>query len=152
MDTLDNNDLTHSTREEDKNLQHRVLLSQAGKLFLSGFPDVNYIELPKLPQMSVTHVNYYDTNNMATTFPSSNYVVDTHNETVCIVLKSGYSWPSSKLRGGNSVEVQFVCNYRLEAMGVSMTNWQGMLLMIGSLHDNRKNEVVGIILDLPQQP
>lgn len=77
-------------------------------------PDIayrqNFIELPRAPLVSVTHVKSYDDSDTATTFDSSKYFVDTANTPPRIVLRDGQSWPTG-IRAANGLEIQYVAGY-----------------------------------------
>ena len=72
----------------------------------------NFIVLPKPNLVSVTHVKYYNNSNVASTFASSNYYVDTTSEQGRVVLKTGTSWPTaSELRNANAYEIEYKAGY-----------------------------------------
>lgn len=72
----------------------------------------NYIVLPKPNLISVDHVKYYDNDDSASTFASSNYYVDTSSQQGRVVLKNGVSWPTaSELRNANAYEIQYKAGY-----------------------------------------
>lgn len=77
-------------------------------------PDIayrqNFIELPRAPVASVTHVKSYDDSDTATTFAASKYFVDTANTPPRIVLRDGQSWPTG-IRAANGLEIQYVAGY-----------------------------------------
>jgi len=74
--------------------------------------NANYIVLSKPNLIAVTHVKYYDNDNSATTFATSNYYVDTTSQQGRVVLKNGVSWPTaSELRNANAYEIQYTAGY-----------------------------------------
>jgi hypothetical protein len=70
-----------------------------------------YIELPRSPVQSVTHLKTFDDNDNETTFSSSNYFVDTASDPGRLVLNDGQTWPTDDLRSANGINVQYVAGY-----------------------------------------
>lgn len=70
----------------------------------------NYIETPRGPLVSVTHIKSYDDSDSATTFDSAKYYVDTVNTPPRVVLRDGQSWPTG-LRAANGLEIEYVAGY-----------------------------------------
>jgi len=97
----------------------------------------NFIVLPKAPVASVTHVKYYDNDNNASTFASSNYYVDTISQQGRIVLKTGSSWPTvSETRNANAYEIKYVAGYG-GASDVPAPIKHGITMLAGHLYENR---------------
>tara|TARA_Y100000310_G_scaffold316309_1_gene367838 strand:+ start:1390 stop:2010 length:621 start_codon:yes stop_codon:yes gene_type:complete len=65
------------------------------------------VEIPKAPLQTITYLKTYDTDDSASTFAAASYTVDAASRPGRIVLKTGYTWPSS-LRTANAIEVEFV--------------------------------------------
>lgn len=106
-------------------------------------PDLNvspdYIVLPKPPVASITHVKYYDNDNNASTFASSNYYSDTDSSQARVVLKNGSSWPTlTELRQGNAYEIQYVAGYGASASDVPTPIVQAIKLLTTHLYENRE--------------
>jgi len=98
----------------------------------------NFIVLPKPPVVSVTHVKYYDNDNTASTFASSNYYVDTISDQARVVLKTGASWPTvSETRNANAYEVKYVAGYG-GASDVPEPIVQAIKLLTTHLYENRE--------------
>ena len=98
----------------------------------------NFIVLPKPPVASVTHVKYYDNDNNASTFASSNYYVDTISDQARVVLKTGASWPTvSETRNANAYEVKYVAGYG-GASDVPEPIVQAIKLLTTHLYENRE--------------
>ena len=97
----------------------------------------NFIVLPK-PNL-VTHVKYYNNSNVASTFASSNYYVDTTSEQGRVVLKTGTSWPTaSELRNANAYEIKFRAGYGNAASDVPKPLVQGIKMLALHLYENRE--------------
>jgi hypothetical protein len=98
----------------------------------------NFIVLPKPPVASVTHVKYYDNDNNASTFASSNYYVDIISEQARVVLKTGSSWPTvSETRNANAYEIKYVAGYG-GASDVPEPIVQAIKLFTTHLYENRE--------------
>ena len=99
----------------------------------------NFIVLPKPNLVSVTHVKYYNNSNVASTFASSNYYVDTTSEQGRVVLKTGTSWPTaSELRNANAYEIKFRAGYGNAASDVPKPLVQGIKMLALHLYENRE--------------
>tara|TARA_R100000655_G_scaffold83884_1_gene123489 strand:+ start:1042 stop:1704 length:663 start_codon:yes stop_codon:yes gene_type:complete len=116
------------------------------KYYPEGFftaPDINrslgYIVLPRPPLVSVTHFKYYDEDNTATTFATSNYHVDTQTEPGRLVLKRGKTFPSaSDLRTANAYEITYVAGYGSSRDDVPTPIKQAIKLLVAHLFENRE--------------
>ena len=116
------------------------------KIYPEGFftaPDLNqklnYISLPKPTLSSVTHFKYYDDEDSATTFASSNYYVDTAHEPGRIVLREGKTFPSaSDLRVANCYEIQYVAGYGSSASDVPENIKTALKQLVAHWYDNRE--------------
>lgn len=115
---------------------NRAFLSQSYKLFLDEWPAERYLEMPRAPLMSVTHVKTYDDADAATLFASSNYFVDVNSRPGRIVLRDGASWPALS-RVANGVEIQFAAGYGSTPLDVPIEIRQAILLTLGHLYEHR---------------
>ena len=98
----------------------------------------NFIVLPKPPAVSVSHVKYYDNDDNASTFASSNYYVDTISDQARVVLKTGSSWPTvSETRNANAYEIKYVAGYG-GAGDVPEPIVQAIKLLTTHLYENRE--------------
>lgn len=117
------------------------------------------LHIPRAPLQSVTFLKTYDTLNLATTFDTAKYFVDTPSEPGRIVLNATSFWPSG-LRPANAVEIEFVAGYG-DASAVPDALKQGILLWIKLLFGDRNwlfelgESTAGLIefnrMDLPPQ-
>jgi len=99
--------LIKTSTAQVENDTRRKLYAQAWNLFLDLFED---IELPFGQLQSVTHVKYYDTDNVQQTLATSVYDVDSSSDPGKILLANNQSWPSIYDRA-NAIEIQFICGY-----------------------------------------
>ena len=119
----------------------RALISQTWEVVLDAFP-AGVIRLPKPPLASVTSIKYTDDEGVEATYSSANYVVDTDTEPGRVVLKSGQTWPAVTLAAANGVRVRYVAGYGAAGSNVPQAIRQAILLVIGSLYENREDVLV----------
>ena len=134
--------------------QKRALATQQWRLTLDDFPDKDYIELPFPPLQSVDSIVYIDKDGTSTTMTvTTDYTVDTYKTPGRIDLAYGTNWPTTTLQPGSGLIITFTCGYTASATLPKPTK-QGMLLMIGDMHNNRetaekvKNSTVDMLLDV----
>ena len=119
----------------------RALISQTWEVVLDAFP-AGVIRLRKPPLASVTSIKYTDDEGNESTYSSANYVVDTDTEPGRVVLKSGQTWPAVTLAAANGVRVRYVAGYGAAGSNVPQAIRQAILLVIGSLYENREDVLV----------
>lgn len=126
--------LIASVREEAEQITGRSFITQTWQIFMHDFPysvsdtwwngvrhmpidygiEYGYMELPKPPLQSVTHIKYYDNADTATTIAEDSYQVTTYTGLTpkkgTITLRDGYTWPTVT-RNKDGVEIQFVTGY-----------------------------------------
>lgn len=126
-----------AARKAIEDLVGGSLINQTWKCFLDGFPTENCIELPRSPLVSVTHVKYYDENNVLQTLDPSTYQVDTYSKTGKLALVYQEVWPATYYELLNSVEVQFVSGYGTSPESVPEPVIQALLLTVAHMYENR---------------
>ena len=137
-------DLIVVARERAEEFQARAYITQTWDYFLHGFPaGLRYIELPKPPLQSVTHVKYHLEDDSEQTFAASKYFVDTASVVGRIVLDEDESWPTDTLREANGVEVRFVAGYGTEQLHVPARIRHALKIMVADLYENRESFVMG---------
>ena len=119
----------------------RSLITQTWEVVLDAFP-AGVIRLPKPPLASVTSIKYTDDEGNESTYSSDNYVVDSDTEPGRVVLKSGQTWPAVTLAAANGVRVRYVAGYGAAGSNVPQAIRQAILLVIGSLYENREDVLV----------
>lgn len=82
-----------------------------------------------------------DVDGAAGTVSAGDYVVDTDEEPGRVVLKSGETWPAVVLREAAGVRVRFTAGYG-NASAVPAPIKQAILLLVGSLYENREDVLV----------
>jgi uncharacterized phiE125 gp8 family phage protein len=133
-----------TARRYIERISNRALLTQTWELWLDAFPASSEIDLNRSPLASVTHVKYYDDADAESTFAASNYIVDTIREPGRVVLKTGYTWPSTTLRAVNGVVVRFVAGWTTSD-DVPEPIKQAMFLLVGYWNENREAASLGAV-------
>lgn len=124
-------------REQFELDTRRALITQTWDLTLDAFPSASELELPLPPLASVTSITYKDVDGNVQTFPAASYVVDVSELFGRIVLKSGYTWPSTTLWAAGAVVVRFVAGYGAAA-AVPQGAKQAILLLVAYWYENRE--------------
>ena len=118
----------------------RRLIQQTYNLYHDFFPP--YIDLQVGIVDSVTHVKYYDADNVLQTLATSNYDLDKRINPGRIYESNTGSFPSTYERP-NAVEVEFVVG--ATASDVPDAIKQAMYIVIGRYYENRQDVVTGTI-------
>jgi uncharacterized phiE125 gp8 family phage protein len=134
-----------AARERAEAGTDRVFVTQAWDLLLDGFPDDDWIEIPKPPLQSVTFVRYRDQSGTVQTWPASNYTVDAPKGARCLrgrlCLVPGSSWPSTFGQAGD-VQIRFVAGYGTKQAVPALLKL-GMLLDVGAMYVGREGVITG---------
>ena len=128
-------------RQNVENHLRRALINQTWELVLDDFP-AGVFRLPKPPLVSITSIKYTDEDGNESTFSSANYLVDTDTEPGRVVLKNGVCWPAVTLKEASAVRVRYVAGYGAAGSNVPQAIRQAILLVIGSLYENREDVLV----------
>jgi uncharacterized phiE125 gp8 family phage protein len=126
-----------AAREYCEGFQRRAYISTTYEMYLDSFPAGDAIKIPVNPLISVTSVNYYDTDDTEATMSSDDYLVETDNYESQISLKYGKNWPSTTLRPHRGVIVTFVAGYGADATYTPESVKQSVLLLVGDYYANR---------------
>jgi uncharacterized phiE125 gp8 family phage protein len=113
----------------------RTLIHTDWTLTLDAFPDAIPLRMPRV--VSVTSVQYVDTNGATQTLASTEYQVDNQSEPGWIVPAYGKSWPSTRDQA-NALTILYRCGYGADATLVPMPIKQWILLQIGAMFENRE--------------
>lgn len=151
--------LVVAARSAAEDFTGRALITQTWKLLLDTFPrkkrvgdqwwdgakegpltmidgELDFIEIPKPPLQSLTHIKAYHEDGSITTMAGADYIVDTASEPGRAVLKAGKTWPVN-LQRANGVEAQFVCGYGASGFNVPEGIKLGMRLAMEKWHEER---------------
>ncbi len=148
--------LIQFAREYIEHETGQALITQTWARFLDAWPGTKNIDwwdgvrqgaigvgaerrlaLPKPPLQSVTHIKTYDSQDQATTFSSTLYIVDTNSVPGRISLRQGAVWPSIG-RAINGIEIEFVAGYGNGASDVLGPLRQAMQLLVAHWFENRE--------------
>lgn len=113
------------------------LVSQTWEQHQHGFYCLNY--LLKLPVQSITHIKYYDGDNVLQTLDSSAYRLQAPYKGRAW-LEATDTWPSTYCRS-DAVQIRFVAGFST----VPERAKQAVRLALGVFHGERSGEVVGTI-------
>ena len=130
-----------AARQSAEQITGRALMQQTWELALDRFECEIRLQMP--PLQSVTSIKYLDQDGVQQTLSTSDYLVDDYREPARIVPAYGKCWPSTRCQA-NAVLVRFIAGYA-NAGVVPQEIKQWMLLMIGSMYENREREIVGNI-------
>jgi uncharacterized phiE125 gp8 family phage protein len=124
---------------------HRGFITQTWRYYCDYFSE-EVIELPIGRIQSITSVKYYNASGTLTTMSGSLYQADIISEPGRISLAAGGGsvWPTTQLGRNNAVEIEFVVGYGPNATDVPDGIIQACKLQLGSLFDNRSDEVLGL--------
>lgn len=133
----------------------RAFVAQTWELVIDEFPTAE-VKIPLPPLREVVSIKYDDGNGDEQTLDPSLYYVDDVSEPGWIVPVTA-GWPST-LDAINAVRVRFTAGYAPDT-GVSPTDYganvpdnikSAILLLVGSLYENREEVVAGTTLtELP---
>lgn len=145
---LDDDDMLISAyikaaREYAEVYTRTALVTQTWELVLDAFPASDRMVIPLPPLASVTSIKYTSSAEVEATFSSASYRVVITPWPGLILLKTGYSWPSTTLKEAEGVVVRFVAGYGT-AISVPQSIKQGMLLYVAHLYENREATLVNV--------
>lgn len=117
----------------------RSVITQTWRMDRPAFPACRWVELP-LPRLaSVTHVKYYDNDNVLQTLETDRYEVVASTLVGRIDLAYNAVWPSTYERQ-DAVQITYVAGYG-DATSVPAPIKQAALLMIGDMYAGRGDHV-----------
>ncbi|TXH19317.1 MAG: hypothetical protein E6R03_00720 [Hyphomicrobiaceae bacterium] len=123
-------------------ITRRSLYTTTWKLIDDCFP-TREIFLPNPPLQSVTHIKYYDFNEVQRTIDSSEYQVDIISEPGRVVPAPSLTWPQTAPGRINSVEIQFVTGWE-RRHEIPDALKQAMLYHLSYAYDVREPMVAGM--------
>ena len=118
----------------------RAIMTQTWELSLDCFPLDGTIRLPFPPLQSVTSVKYDDSIGDEQTLAPDAYSVDAESQPGWVVMNAG-GWPAT-FAGINAARIRFVAGYGTAAE-VPASIKAALLLMLGTLYENRSEVVIG---------
>ena len=121
-----------------ENYTNRIINQVYKELKLETFTDV--IQLPYLPVQSITSIDYKDSDDNAQVF--ADYYLDLRELFAKLMPGKYYSWPNTNEDYENIV-ITYVAGYTTIPEQIN----QAVLLIIGSLYEQRENHIVGVSID-----
>lgn len=120
------------------------LFDQSRTLVLDSFPDDGFVQLYGKPIKAVTSFTTYNILDAAdTTF--TQYAIDAPGSR--LLLKSGYSWPTS-LRDNSAVHIVYTSGHGTTVAALSPNLVQAVMLMVGHWFANRESGGCGVTSEL----
>jgi len=123
----------------------RALLTQTWDWVLDGFPDDDYLEIPKPPLVTVSFVHYVDPDGVTQTWSTSDYLVQAPAGPRCkrgrIALPFAGIWPVTLSQMG-AVTIRFVAGYGASP-AIPPLIVMGMLMDAATLFENRESVLTG---------
>jgi len=151
-ETIDD-DLLKSYRsaavEYVENYTNRKLMPQTWKVYLDGWPNEEYLELPYAPLRNINStdgIKYTDSTGNTTTFnltgSTTSWGADIYSEPGRVVLDNNDDWPTDVLHQKNPIEIKFDCGYAATS-DIPRSIKNAMLMLIGHWYEQREDSIVG---------
>jgi len=125
--------LIRAVRDYTESFLDRALITQTWKYYLDGWPDTNYIEIPKPPLQSITSITAMTEDAVPSSLDPVYYLVDTVSSRGRLMLAEDESWPTEALYPLNPIRIVFVCGYGSTASDVPKQIVQAILQQMPSL-------------------
>lgn len=126
----------------------RTLVTQTHRLYLDDFPNVDLIELPFPPLISVTSVIYQDELGNSQTLPQSLYQVDNRSTPGRILLSSDGAWPSTD-DCVNAVVIEYVAGYGATGAAVPSPIRLAITHLVSHWFENREPYATAQLYTVP---
>tara|TARA_R100000655_G_scaffold71369_1_gene109738 strand:+ start:7323 stop:7904 length:582 start_codon:yes stop_codon:yes gene_type:complete len=144
-DTLIGNYITVA-RQTLEVLMRRAFITQTITLSYDTF--VNDFRLPRPPAISVTSIQYVDTDGATQTLSSGNYTLDNQIEPASIVPAYNVVYPDTRSQP-NAVTIVYTAGYGANTTDVPESIRLAIRLLVGSYYENREATSVEKVNDLP---
>lgn len=120
------------SRERVEQDSRRCFINQTRVMKMDTFPADVFIEFPKAPVSSVTHVKYHDDDGTLQTFDAAKYSLDSNSTPARLVLGYSDSWPTT--RGYyNDVHITYVSGYGASQTNVNERARYAILMLVSHL-------------------
>lgn len=141
--------LIKSARFICEDVARRSFVSRTYDLYLDNWWNgMDAIKLPLPPLVSVTSIEYTNSNGVVATFDSANYVVDTAGEPGRVALAYGKTFPSATLQSINAIKIRYVAGYG-GASSVPDNYKAAIKLVLAHLYENREEVGYQVASKLP---
>lgn len=142
----DDTELTNKILEVQsvcENFTHRSFLNATYEYAIDSFPtDSRIIYLPRPPVVSVSKVEYYDTDGVLQEMDITDFFIDTRNEPSKLVLKPSRSFPLTEDGRPNAVIITFVAGYGATHASLPRDLKTAIKLLVASNWENRQEDFV----------
>lgn len=138
-------DIVKAATNETERYLWRQLVTATFTLTLDKLPPTDdFIELPRPPLASVTHVKYYDTSNVLQTFSADSWDEDISCEPGRIYVDRSVGWPSTYYRR-NAVTIEYTAGYGA-ASAVPQAIRTGILMLASHRYEHREPVASGFTI------
>lgn len=105
-------DMLKAARQQVEADTYRRLITQTVVMYQEDFTSLlGPVEIRLAPVQSITHVKYYDRDDVLQTFAAADYYANLTSTPPEIRLKEAKQWPNTSLYRPNKVEVTMVAGY-----------------------------------------
>ena len=105
-------DMLKAARQQIEADTYRRLITQTVVMYQEDFASLlGPVEIRLAPLQSITHVKYYDRDDVLQTFPAADYYANLDSTPPEIRLKEAKQWPNTSLYRPNKVEITMVAGY-----------------------------------------
>ena len=152
--------LITAARESAEQYMCRALITQTWRMMLDTWPDglsdwweawhaqlpdeeALYIEIPYAPLRSITSINTYDEDDVASALVVNDYfLVDTYSTPGRLVLRADATYPVDTRRG-NKIEIIYSAGYGATSDSVPASIRLGIMQHVAWMYEHRGDENVG---------
>lgn len=150
--TIDQDDLVifgmiQAAREHIERVTRRQFLRATYLYAFDTFPASRLIVLPRPPLVSIVSVSYFNTSNVETVFPDTDYDMDNLSEPGRLYLLPDKTWPST-YNIPNAVRIRYRAG-RNAASGVAPSLRSLLMLMVGHLYEHREATIEDGLSTIP---
>jgi uncharacterized phiE125 gp8 family phage protein len=142
----DDTELTNKIQEVQsvcENFTHRSFLNATYEYAIDSFPsDSPVIYLPKPPLVSVSKVEYYDTDGVLQEIDLDDFFLYTRGEPGKLVLKPNKSFPSLEEGRPGAVIITFVAGYGATHASLPKDLKTAIKLLVATNWENRQEDFV----------
>lgn len=135
-----------TARQVLERMTRRSFITQTITLKFDSFP--TKIRLPRPPAISITSIQYVDTDGATQTWSSSEYDVDTSLQPASIEPSYDYDYPDTR-KQANAVTVTYTAGYGASSTDVPEGLRLAIKLLAGTFYENREATGVSKITELP---
>ncbi len=116
---------------------NRALTNTVYKKVLDCFPAGRFIELERAPLVSISSIQYYDTDGDLQTFNASNYLAQVHSEPGYVELKYELEWPDVRDES-QAVIINYTAGYGTDSASVPETLRHAIKFLISHWYSMRE--------------